>query len=265
MKTCKDQIGRILEFKKSPKRIISLVPSLTELLVDLQLEDSIVGITKFCIHPVHLKKSKTIVGGTKNINFKKIKALNPDVILCNKEENTLDIVKQCEQIALTHISNIITIDDTIELINQYGYLFLKKREATHLIEKITFKLSDFKQFINNKKTKKVAYFIWRKPWMVAANNTFINHLLQLNKFENTYKNENRYPEVNLEKNKLIGKTDLIFLSSEPYPFKEKHILELEEIISGTKIVLVDGEMFSWYGSRLLKAFDYFKSIHQHIP
>jgi hypothetical protein len=101
--------------------------------------------------------------------------------------------------------------------------------------------------------------------MVAANNTFINHLLQLNKFENTYKNENRYPEVNLEKNKLTGKTDLIFLSSEPYPFKEKHILELEEIIYDSKIVLVDGEMFSWYGSRLLKAFDYFKSIHQQIP
>ena len=228
MKKIQDQIGAILEFKETPKRIISLVPSLTELLVDLDLESSIIGITKFCVHPIHLKKTKVIVGGTKNINIEKIKKLQPDIILCNKEENTEEIVKTCQQICPVHVSDIYTIDDTLEVINQYGEMFSRKTEAKNLIDKIKFKRNNFLQFIKNKEPKKVAYFIWKNPWMVAGNNTFINHLLQLNKFENIYKNKARYPEIELDKIKLESNLNLIFLSSEPYPFKEKHILEIEK-------------------------------------
>ncbi|MEE9407067.1 MAG: helical backbone metal receptor [Polaribacter sp.] len=261
MKTYQDQIGSLLEFDKRPKRIISLVPSLTELLVDLGLEESIVGLTKFCIHPNYLKEIKTIVGGTKNINIEKIKTLKPDIILCNKEENTKEIVKLCKQVAPTHVSDIYTIDDTLELIKLYGNLFYKKTEAKEIIRKINFELTDFLQFINTKEIKKVAYFIWKTPWMIAANNTFINHLLQLNKFDNIYQNKERYPEIELDKIKLKGNLDFLFLSSEPYPFKEKDVSEIEQI-TNSKAFLVDGEMFSWYGSRLIKAFEYFKTLHQ---
>jgi ABC-type Fe3+-hydroxamate transport system substrate-binding protein len=256
-----DQIGRILEFKKTPKRIISLVPSLTELLVDLGLEDCIVGITKFCISPTNLRKTKAIVGGTKNINVDKIKALNPDIILCNKEENSKEIVEICERITTTHVSDIFTIDDNLELINQYGVLFSKEKEALEIITEINFKLTDFKEFIKNKETKKVVYFIWKDPWMAAGNSTFIDHLLKLNKFDNVYQNEERYPEVDLEKMKQNVNLDFILLSSEPYPFTEEHILEAEKLTHKAKAILVDGEMFSWTGSRLLKAFDYFKTLH----
>lgn len=256
-----DQIGRVLEFKKTPKRIISLVPSLTELLVDLGLEDSIVGITKFCISPTHLRQTKVIVGGTKNINIDKIKALNPDIILCNKEENSKEIVEICEGITATHVSDIFTIDDNLELINQYGVLFSKEKEALEMNTEINFKLTDFKEFIKNKEVKKVVYFIWKDPWMAVGNTTFIDHLLQLNKFDNVYQNEERYPEVDLEKMKQNTNLDFILLSSEPYPFKEEHILEAEKFTHKAKAILVDGEMFSWTGSRLLKAFDYFKTLH----
>ncbi|ARV15190.1 ABC transporter substrate-binding protein [Polaribacter sp. SA4-12] len=256
-----DQIGRILEFKETPKRIISLVPSLTELLVDLGLEDCIVGITKFCISPTHLKQTKAIVGGTKNINADKIKALNPDIILCNKEENSKEIVEICEAIAPTHVSDIFTIDDNLELINQYGILFSKEKEALEMNTEINFKLTKFKEFIKNKEAKKIIYFIWKDPWMAVGNTTFINHLLQLNKFDNIYQHEERYPEVDLEKMKLNIDLDLVLLSSEPYPFKEEHILEAEKFTHKAKAILVDGEMFSWTGSRLLKAFDYFKTLH----
>ena len=256
-----DQIGRVLEFKKTPKRIISLVPSLTELLVDLGLEDSIVGITKFCISPTHLRQSKVIVGGTKNINADKIKALNPDIILCNKEENSKEIVEICEGITATHVSDIFTIDDNLELINQYGVLFSKEKEALEMNTEINFKLTDFKEFIKNKEVKKVVYFIWKDPWMAVGNTTFIDHLLQLNKFDNVYQNEERYPVVDLEKMKQNVNLDFILLSSEPYPFKEEHILEAEKFTRKAKAILVDGEMFSWTGSRLLKAFDYFKTLH----
>ncbi|WP_047788448.1 ABC transporter substrate-binding protein [Tenacibaculum mesophilum] len=245
---------------KKYKRIISLVPSQTELLVDLGLEDNILGITKFCVHPTYLTKTKTIVGGTKNIKIDKIKELQPDIILCNREENTKEIVEACQQVAFTHVSDIFTLTDSIELISLYGSFFEKQIEAKKITNKLESKIIDFKKFIKNKKSRKVAYFIWRNPWMVAASNTFINHLLELNKFENVYANEKRYPEVDI-KNINKKKPELILLSSEPFPFKEKHILEIIEHTNNLTPILVDGEYFSWYGSRLLKAFDYFKELH----
>ena len=257
-----DQIGNVLELQKTPIRIISLVPSQTELLVDLGLKESIVGITKFCIHPLSIKNEKVIVGGTKNINIQKIKDLQPDIILCNKEENTKEIVELCLQIAPTHVSDIFSINDSLELIYQYGIIFSCKTLAQSISEKISFLLNDFKAFVKDKDSKKVAYFIWKKPWMVAGNNTFINFLLEINKFDNVYKSEQRYPEVDLDS--LKGKDDLdyLFLSSEPYPFKAEDKDELQKLFLNQDVLLVDGEMFSWHGSRLIKAFEYFKTLHK---
>ncbi|XRE43925.1 ABC-type Fe3+-hydroxamate transport system, periplasmic component [Tenacibaculum discolor] len=249
-----------MSIDKKYKRIISLVPSQTELLVDLGLEENIVGVTKFCIHPKHLLKTKIIVGGTKNIKIDRIKNLQPDIILCNKEENTKEIVEACQQIAFTHVSDIFTLSDSLELIFLYGSFFEKQVEAKKMINNLESKIIDFKKFIENKKSRTVAYFIWRNPWMVAASNTFINHLLELNKFENVYANEKRYPEIDI-KGITKKKPELILLSSEPFPFKEKHISEIKEHTNNLTPILVDGEYFSWYGSRLLKAFDYFKELH----
>lgn len=260
----KDQIQRMLDIKSTAKRIVSLVPSQTELLFDLGLEDSIVGITKFCVHPFHLKNTKTIVGGTKQINIEKIKALQPDIVLCNKEENTKAIVEACEAICVTHVSDIVTIQDCLELISQYGEIFNKQTSAAKISDKINFNLKDFQNYIKGKPTLKVAYFIWRKPWMVAGNGTFINHLLELNKFKNTYNNLERYPEVNINNLKKEGHPELVLLSSEPYPFKEAHAIEIKKASQNTKTILVDGEMFSWYGSRLIKAFDYFKTLRAQL-
>ena len=259
-----DQIGRVLELANTPKKIVSLVPSQTELLFDLGLEESIVGITKFCVHPYRAKQLKQIVGGTKNIKIEKIKALQPDVILCNKEENSREIVTICQEICTTHVSDIYTIEDTKELIDQYGKLFNKSAKSKLIIEKLELKENEFKSFIQDKKTLKVAYFIWKNPWMTAANNTFINHLLELNKFENIYANKERYPEVELKKIRLEGNPDLIFLSTEPYPFQEEHAFEIAKHTHHAKTLIVNGEFFSWYGSRLLSAFDYFKKLRERI-
>lgn len=258
----KDQLDRQLLLKQTPKRIISLVPSQTELLCDLGLEDSLVGVTKFCVHPNHIKKEKIIVGGTKQIKLEKIKELQPDIILCNKEENTKAIVEACEEICTVHVSDIKTIDDCLEMIKQYGLLFDCEQKAKELTESIQKELIEFTQFVSNTTKLKVAYFIWRDPWMVAGKNTFINYLLELNNFENVFNSKDRYPEVTL---KELSSVDLVLLSSEPYPFKQVHIDEIQNMLSETvNIKLVDGEMFSWYGSRLLKAFDYFKKLRQSL-
>jgi ABC-type Fe3+-hydroxamate transport system substrate-binding protein len=260
-----DQLGTEHFFKTAPKRIVSLVPSQTELLYDLGLEDSLVGITKFCAHPVHLKATKTIVGGTKTVKFDKIKALQPDIIICNKEENTKEIVEELAQICPVWVTNIVTIEDNLQMIHDFGQLFNKRTEAQKWSDKINFAYQDFQQFINDKPIKKAAYFIWAKPHMVAGNNTFINELLKLNHFENIYEvKEGRYPEIELKKIRLEGDPDYVFLSSEPFPFTDEHAFEIGRFTHHAKTVFVDGELFSWYGSRVLKAFDYFKLLHSKI-
>ncbi len=260
-----DSLGIAHSFETTPKRIVSLVPSQTELLYDLGLEDQIVGITKFCVHPVHFKSIKTIVGGTKQVKLKSIAALQPDIIICNKEENTLEMVVQLRKICPVWVTHIQTVEDNLQTIHDLGQLFDKRTEAQKWIDKINFALHDFSKFIRDKPFKKVAYFIWANPHMVAGNSTYINTLLQLNQFENIYANKpSRYPEVELKKIRLEGDPDYVFLSSEPFPFKDEHAFEIGRYTHHAKTIFVDGEFFSWHGTRLFKALEYFKLLHLNI-
>jgi len=267
-KTLTDQLGNLHTFENTPKRIVSLVPSQTELLYDLDLEDFMVGITKFCIHPFHFKSTKKIIGGTKKVHFEKIRLLQPDIIIANKEENTMEIVEELSKICPVWVTDIVTLEDNLKMIEDFGLLFNKRTEAQKWIDKINFAHSDFQEFIKDKPYNKVAYFIWANPYMVAGSNTFINELLKLNKFKNIYDNnpkyEGRYPEVIIQKMRIQGDPDLVLLSSEPFPFSDEHAFELGRFTHHAKTVFVDGEMFSWYGSRLVKAFAYFKKLHEKI-
>ena len=255
-----DQLNRTVLLKETPKRIVSLVPSQTELLVGLGLEEAIVGITKFCIHPSHLRKEKIVVGGTKQIRIEKIKSLKPDIILCNKEENTKEIINELEHISPIHISDINNMDDCYELINMYGELFQAQERASAIVTNIKIEREQFQNKLINQNKPKVAYFIWKEPWMVAASNTFISYMIEEAGFINVFEKEERYPEISLDNSKL-KEADIIFLSSEPYPFKEKHITQLKADLHHVQIMIVDGEMFSWYGSRLIKSYKYFESLY----
>lgn len=263
MKSYTDQIGNTLKLHHSPQRIVSIVPSQTELLFDLGLEERIVGITKFCVHPYHFKSIKKIIGGTKKVHYEKIRLLNPDIIIANKEENTREIVEELQKIAPVWTSDIKTLEDNKAMIAEFGKIFDCRTEAQNLNHKIDFSLADFIRFIASKKEKKAAYFIWKNPYMVAGNDNFINEMLKLNKFVNIYQSKGRYPEVEIQKIRSED-PDLIFLSSEPYPFKEEDAFEIGKFTHHTKTVFVDGEMFSWYGSRILKAFEYFKKLHSRL-
>lgn len=264
MKTFTDPLGTTHQFESAPKRIISLVPSQTELLYDLGLEDSIVGITKFCVHPVHFKSTKQIIGGTKQVKVDKIRALQPDIIIANKEENTLEMVEKLRQICPVWVTNIVTVEDNLQMISDFGQLFNKRTEAHKWIEKLNYAYQDFQLFIKDKPVRKVAYFIWANPYMVAGKDTFINEILHLNHFQNIYIDKGRYPAIELKRIRLEGDPDLVFLSSEPFPFKDEHAFEIGRFTHHAKTLFVDGEYFSWYGSRLLKAFDYFKQLHQKL-
>ena len=263
MKTYLDPLGNSINLEKLPVRIVSLVPSLTELLFDLGLEDRIIGITKFCVHPYHLKSTKEKIGGTKKVHTEKIRLLQPDIIIANKEENTPEIVEAMQGIAPVYVTDINSIADTLHMIAEFGKIFGVRTSARQWIDKINFGLQDFERYIKDKPLERSAYFIWKDPYMVAGNGTFINEMLKLNHFTNIYESrEGRYPEVIVQKMRIQGDPEILFLSSEPYPFKDEDAFELGRHTHHAKTIFVDGEMFSWYGSRIVKAFAYFKQLQK---
>ena len=260
-----DQMGNTHRWKQKPMRIVSLVPSQTETLVELGLEEQIVGVTKFCVHPFHLKSTKTIVGGTKKVHFDKIKALEPDIIIANKEENTLEIVKELQQICPVWVTDVVDFDSNIQMIQDFGQIFQKRTDAQKWIDKIQFGYKEFLQYMSVKPERKAAYLIWRDPYMAAGKDTYIHEMLTMNKFMNIYDNrDSRYPEVEIRKMRIQGDPEVVFLSSEPYPFKEEHAFEIGRSTHHAKTVFVDGEMFSWHGVRLFRAFDYFKVLQERL-
>lgn len=257
-----DQLNRKIELSNSPKRIISLVPSQTELLFDLGLKDEVIGITKFCIHPDEWFRSKTRIGGTKKFDFEKIKALEPDLIIGNKEENEQTQIEALMELYPVWMSDIYTLKDALDMITRIGTLVNKRQEAVNLKLEIEYVFNSFIVAQNQNKfpNRRVAYFIWNDPYMVAGHDTFINEMLNLCGLENVFTQKNsRYPEVSTVEI-ASANPDLILLSSEPFPFKEKHIQAIQNICPSALIKIVDGELFSWYGSRLKKSPDYFKSI-----
>ncbi|KAF2516832.1 ABC transporter substrate-binding protein [Flavobacterium salilacus subsp. salilacus] len=264
MKTYIDQMGNTVTLEAVPQRIVSLVPSQTELLFDLGLEDRIVGITKFCVHPYHLKSTKKIIGGTKKVHIEKIKLLQPDIIIANKEENTEEIVTALREVAPVWVSNIITVQDSLDMIAALGQLFAVRTQAQQWIDKINHAVADFNNFMQGREVQKAAYLIWKNPYMAAGGDTFINEMLKLNKFTNIYEDRGRYPEIIIQKMRIQGDPDVVLLSSEPYPFKEEDAFEIGRFTHHAKTVFVDGEMFSWYGSRMVKAFPYFKQLQERI-
>ncbi len=251
-----DQMQHTIRLDHLPERIISLVPSQTELLIDLGLEERLIAVTKFCIHPSTLRRKKIIIGGTKQLHIQKILDLQPDLIIGNKEENEAQQILELQRKATVWMSEIYTLQDAFNMIAKIG-------ELTETVEKAEQLVVDIQQKFNAlvtvpKQNKKTLYLIWRDPYMVAGKNTFIDHLLELCGWENVVR-ENRYPSLDTAMIQQLN-PQLILLSSEPYSFKEKHIRELKKICPSAEIRLVDGEMFSWYGSRLRYAPAYFQQI-----
>ncbi len=256
-----DQIGRQVAILQRPTRIVSLVPSQTELLAYLGLQDEVVGLTKFCIHPNDWWQTKTRIGGTKNITIQKVKSLQPDLIIANKEENVKEQVEELAGHFPVWVSDVNTLEDAQAMIKGIGTITGKEERSIGLAEKIK---SSFKELqVANYGPQTCCYLIWKDPYMTIGGDTFINEMLAQAGFDNLFKNSKRYPQITIEQLQTIN-CQLLLLSSEPYPFQQKHINELQKKLPATKIVLVDGEMFSWYGSRLLYAPDYFQTLQNQI-
>ena len=250
-----DQMEKEIQIS-STNRIVSLVPSQTELLYHLGLVEEVIGITKFCIKPDQWFRKKERIGGTKNLNIDKIIGLNPDLILGNKEENNKEDIEKLIDLGFSvWMSDIYNMSDNLNMIKSVGNIFNRSEKADKIISKIE---SNFKKLIPLKKKKSVLYFIWKSPFFVVGKNTFIDSQLKTCGFKNLAK-ENRYPEVSIEEINQLNPDYLLF-SSEPYPFSDEHLVELEKLFPQSKCALVDGEMFSWPGSRQMFAADYFSDL-----
>jgi len=255
MPELKDQIGNVIELNATPKRIISLVPSITEYLFDLDLGDRVVGITKFCVRPLEWRKEKPIIGGTKEQHLDRIKELEPDLIIASKEENVKLYVEKLSKICPVYVSDVNDFDSAINMMRQVGKLIEKSETGEEIISNIR---HQFDSMSKSALDVKVAYCIWKSPWMWAGSDTFISKMLGYSNFKNIIQ-EKRYPQIEMREI-VAEKPDYIFLSSEPFPFQSQHIEELEQEFPDANFIIVDGEMFSWYGSRMLKAPKYFNSL-----
>ena len=251
-----DQMNNTIRLAKTPSRIVSLVPSQTQLLYSLGLDDKVVGITKFCIHPDVWFRSKDRVGGTKSVSIEKVQALNPDLIFANKEENTKEDIENLRKVAPVWLSDIANLEDSFDMIESIGEITNRKVEAALLLEKIKMGFAELSLLKESKKS--IIYFIWNEPGYTAGKGTFIDDMLTKCGLVNAIE-ESRYPEVPLNLN-----PEVVFLSSEPFPFKEKHIELYQKLYPKAIIKIVDGEMFSWYGSKLIESPGYFKDLISNL-
>ncbi|GAB3561638.1 helical backbone metal receptor [Spirosoma luteolum] len=243
---------------KPPRRIVSVVPSQTELLFTLGLDAEVVGLTKFCIHPADRVRTKTVVGGTKTLDLARIDALQPDLILANKEENTRAQIEELQERYPVHVTDMITLPDALAMIRTVGALVGRADAAHALAGQLA------RDLVPPVVTAlRVAYLIWRRPYMAAASQTFIDAMLHAAGFQNAFADRERYPVLTADE-LTAARPDLVFLSSEPYPFASRHRAELAACCPDARVLLVDGELFSWYGSRLLHAAPYFHRLHQQL-
>jgi iron complex transport system substrate-binding protein len=255
-----DQIGRLVQLPAQPQRIISLCPSLTETLLHFGLGTRIVGRTHFCIHPAEVVAGITAVGGTKNLKEDRVIALQPDLVICEKEENTREMVDWLAERYPTYVTDVRDIPSALDMIRRLGQITGCQAQGDTLAAKVDATFAQLPSFTG---PADVLYFIWRKPWMVAGQDTYIDALLDHIGLRNLARDfAGRYPSLDTAQLARLS-PDYVWLSSEPYPFKEAHIAELQGLFPTAKIMLVDGEMFSWYGVRMREFPGYASALMAH--
>jgi len=250
-----DDLGAWIILNKNLGRIISLVPSLTKTIADLGESESLVGVTNFCKYPENVVSKLVRLGGPKKVKINKIKELNPDIIFAVKEENSKEQIEELKKDFNVFVFDIKTVADALEMIKKLGYIFEKSGKSLEITKSIE---SGFKSLEKNK-TFRSLYLIWKKPWMAAGKETFISSMMETAGFINIV--DGRYPVVD---EKSFNEAELIMLSTEPYHFDVKEVDLLKKEFPEKKIILVNGEMFAWYGTMMMEFLDYVKKLREEL-
>lgn len=260
MPLIKDMLEREVRVPDNPQRIISLCPSQTMTLADLGCSERLAGITRFCIHPEEVYRSVKRIGGTKRVNYEAIAELQPDLIIGEKEENTQEMIQQLEKEYPVYMTDVTDIPSCYEMVRNLGMI----TQTEIIAEKLVQDMKDALGRIRPLEVVEIAYLIWREPWMVAGRNNFIDAILEVCGFRNVFTGlPGRYPKITAEWLQDAAPVVLL-LSDEPYPFGEKHKSEFLQVLPQAKIFLVNGEYFSWYGSRIKTIDEYINPLLAQI-
>lgn len=247
-----------------PARIVSLVPSLTELVCDLGLAGQLVGRTGFCIHPRAILKTIPKVGGTKDVNLARLRELVPTHVIVNVDENRRECVEEIAA-CVPHVivTHPCTPDDNLPVYRLLGGIFDREAEAERLCADLAAALDDARAVGASLPTEKVLYLIWREPWMTVARSTYISAMLETVGWQTVPEaDEPRYPAFDWGA-QWLEEVARVFLSSEPYRFRDSHLAEVAAA-SGRPAALIDGEMASWYGSRAVAGLRYLTELRRTL-
>ena len=247
----------------TPRRLVSLCPSVTELICDLGLADALVGISRFCTHPPEVVEGIEKVGGTKDPRIDRIVDLAPDLVILNEEENRLEDAEALEAAGLRiHCDLPKTVDDTAQMVRRLGAALDRVDQAEAIAADVEQRAERVRRQARDTTEVSWAYLIWRKPWMAVNVDTFVSTLLTLPGGRNVFANaSDRYPAVTVD-DLVAADPDVVLLASEPFPFEAKHARELAELTGWTegRFRIVDGQDLSWHGSRTPRGIDYAEEV-----
>lgn len=254
-----DARDHAITLRRPAARIVSLVPSQTELLASLGLDEEVVGLTRFCVRPAAWKAAKQIVGGTKTLRIDRVRELRPDLIFANVEENTRADVEELDRIAPVFVSDVSTLDDADAMIDAVARLTGRGAEGRTLRTGIAEAFGGLPDY----GAVRAAYLIWDDPLMTVGGDTFIHHVMHRGGLENVFATRTRYPEIT-EAELVDAAPDVLLLPDEPYPFTDQHAPRFQRLLRGASVLCVDGQAFSWYGSRLIHSPDALRRVRVRI-
>lgn len=244
-------------------RLVSLCPSLTELVFDLGCGRDLVGRTKFCVHPAGRVERVESVGGTKNPKIARIIELAPDWVLLNEEENRREDAEALAAAGMRcHVSFPRDVEETAQTVREIGAVLDRPEAAERIATDIERRAARVRESARHAPVMRYAYLIWRIPWMVAGGDTFVTAMLGLPGGVNVFaEHPERYPTVTPEE-LAAAEPEVVLLSSEPFPFKETHADELAAAagLPRERMQLVDGEYLTWHGSRTPDGLDYAERV-----
>ncbi len=262
--TLTDARGAEVTLDAPPRRIVSLVPSQTELLAFLGLDEAVVGLTRFCVRPEGWTEQKEIVGGTKQVNAEHVRALAPDLMLANREENTREDVETLEAMAPVYVTDVPDLPAALRMIRAVGRLTARAARAEALAAEIARRFDALENTLEDVPIR-AAYLIWRDPYMAVGRGTFIHDVMRRAGFANVFAGRTRYPEITTEDLRAAA-PHVLLCADEPFPFHQKPRFtdELRAALPEAHVEVVDGQLFSWYGPRLLRAPAYLARLHARL-
>jgi ABC-type Fe3+-hydroxamate transport system substrate-binding protein len=248
-------------------RIVSLVPSITELICDLGLAAQLVGRTGFCVHPREVVRRIPKVGGTKDVDLDKLRALRPTHVILNIDENRKEDARAlAEFVPGLIVTHPLAPFDNLALYRLIGGIFGGEDQAEALCGKFEAAHAALQSVARTFPPDRVLYLIWKNPWMTVSRDTYVSRMLALVNWETVPAScADRYPEIELDGDVLDG-AGVVLLSSEPFLFSERHVAELraEPLLAKKKIALIDGEMTAWYGSRAIEGLGYLRRFRERF-